>query len=217
MQITVSLELTTQLRPNLWLATLDPAQTLEVGPPLAQRGDVSIILVSDAAHDAETGRLNFPLSTASVLNLGQTNQAVIVSDGVSLSKVEKSQTVTTDDSMPRPAINLKSGDSECLRSLSALPKDIFQIGQKIVERIREIDSSGELKLEGKRYINRSDNFITIQPQFRLGDLLITVRGYVNVELPAASAIPGYSAFKINRRDQLAQALRLVNEAKRRGS
>lgn len=216
MRITVNVEDAAALSDGVWAATMEPSSVRNLAPPLSQIGGTTIVLIEETEFDATTKHLSFPLGSTRVLNLGSTSAAILVSAADAEMEAGASRRgAATSAGISTQAPRLGFGDRECLREVERLGSEIAGVGRQLVEHIRGLDPSGDLRHEGRRFINRSDNFVTLQPQPRVGEILVTIRGIVETKLKRASAVRGYSGFKVGRPTDLAEAQRVISAATRR--
>jgi hypothetical protein len=199
MRLTATIEAET-LAPGIWQADLAGSElTQKAG--LVRRGLPTILIVRDAAH--HQGELSFDFRGLEILSRGDDARALIL---------EPLQDTPATDSAMHADI---SGDEEFQSLLAPLAPVTQTLGRDLLERIREIDPDGELERRGRRFINRPDNFVALEPQTRLNQIIVHLRGDVSAKLQPVRSLNGYSAFKVTSEDDLLEIGSALGRAKRK--
>jgi len=195
---------------GLWRAKLSPCETGLFGPSDSRHGDWSVIAVAGPVHLEENASLSFDPSAARLLNVGATEQAIILA------------TVSESAEPPQPAAPVaapRGGDAHFLENL---PSELRSLGEALLSAIRS-HFAGQLRFHPKsrKYVETPDNFWTVTIQPRVRALQITIRGEPesfskprHVELK--HDMKSYSAFKLRSEQELSEALSIIRQAGARG-
>lgn len=198
---------------RVWSAPLSPAEVRLLGLSAPSTSDRTVLLLDgDPRFDTATGRLAFDPSAVKLLCAGTSNAAILLSaSNTNAAPLQASRTHKQSPSRP-------SGDAAFL---SSLPANLTDLGHALLDAVRS-KYAGELRLYPKsgRYVDTPDNFWTIKPQPRDVSFRITVRGtpesFAGVgPLQVGADQTGYSSFKIERMDQVALFLRLIEQVRRK--
>lgn len=201
-----------ELTPGVWSAAVPPAQVKLLGTAKASVGPRSVVLVSGAVFDADTGMLRFDLGDVTVLNLG-TSPALLA--------------VATSDrhEMPTGAEEgLEASGSGDREFLSLVERELNGVAQEAAKRIlSEVRQRypGDLQ-RGQRhnFKNTPDNFWYVIVQPRAQSLSITVRGAPDRFAPSTLELkddrPGYTRFSLKHLSEVKEALRVIEASKRKG-
>lgn len=198
MRLTATIE-AKGLADHVWQGNLRAAPLPDKGPSL-RRGLPTILVVRGAVYSADQGQLSFDFNGIEVLNRGDDARAIILA---------------AVDSEEAAIMGGPDGDQAYLSLLDRLPAEIRKTGRDLLERIRELDPDGTLEQRGRRFVNRPDNFVALEPQTRLNEIIVHLRGIVTSKLRPVSAQRGYSAFKVADRGDLLEAGSALGRAKRR--
>lgn len=214
MRITVEIINALSDFPAVWSAMLPPEQVRNLSTPLASVGEASIIVIEGAEYDATEHRLAFPFGGARVLNLGTTSQTVLVgaSDQTSVSAGSE---IAPNGVTRGPPLGL--GDREFLRFLcsSKVPDGLKEAGQQLAEFVRSLDPAGDLKHKPPRHVSFPDNWVTFQIQPQVREIMVTFKGAISTRLKSASARRPYQGFKVRGLEDVEEAKRVLQGAKRR--
>lgn len=208
MRIMVTIENVAEQTANLWTGSIAPGSVGRLGTALSNAGGTSVLLVEDAEFDEALERLSFPLGGARVLNLGTSDEAVFVAARLMEHAAPPSSAQAADH-------RLGFGDRDCVKAFARLPDDLQQAAREIVGHIRALDPNGDLTLKAPRYVNFPDNWVTLQAQPQVREILITFKGAVDTTLKSASARRPYQGFKVRGLDEVAEAKRVLSLAHRR--
>jgi hypothetical protein len=194
---------------GVWRARFSPAEVRMLGVNAPNTGDRTVLLLNGMPKYVESeSRLIFDPSHAKLLVSGSSDAAIFIATG-------STHLVNT---LSRGPAARAGGDAAFL---SALPKDLSELGRDLLDLVRST-SSGELKFYEKsgRYVESPDNFWTIKPQPRDVSFRITVRGvpesFKDVEsLELKPDQSGYSSFKVSRQIQLKAFSKLLGQIQRK--
>lgn len=212
MRITVTIENVTEQTPSLWTGSIAPESVRRLGAALSAAGKASVLLVEQAEFDAAEDRLSFPLGGARVLNLGATEEAIFVATSDIDQAVEA---VASRVSEPANDPRLGFGDRDCIKAFSRLPDELQEAARQLVAHIRALAPNGDLAHKPPRYVNFPDNWVTLQAQPQVREILITFKGAVETTLKSASARRPYQGFKVRGLGDVPEAKRLLSLAQRK--
>ena len=202
MKITATVENATSVADHVWYvpATLDQV----VQDATVERLDLPTILaVHEPQFDENEHTLQFDFTSADVLILGGRSHGSLVIQ----SSIREANAV-------RVPVKLH-GDEVFRNLLKSMAPHIRSAGEDLLSRVRELDPDGEFERHGRRFVNRPDNFVALEPQTRLNEIIVHVRGNVEVHLPPVSTQRGYSAFKVRSPNDLLEAGSALGRARRR--
>lgn len=207
MGVKISLENTTELDDGIWRSTLDRSELPAFGSSISRKGLVSIILLDNNPEFHQDKKiLQFKLSDVHILNMGSSSDVVFIKD----SNPKIIQTIEDDQAIPS-----KSGDNVFL---DKLPDELNELGTNLLKEIR-VWFAGNLifhKTSGK--FVESVNFWTVRIQPRDLSLRITVYGLPDSfevddkSIELKKDMSSYSAFKISKIDQVAEAVSIIKQA-----
>jgi hypothetical protein len=199
-----------QLSAGLWKAAMSPAHARMLAANPNSVGSVSVLmLTAEPIFDARAKTLSFTPESAHVLNIGSTDDAVVVLG----SSLQTSAGLESVHAAARPA--LASGDSAFLQQLSPA---LRELGTAFLQSVRKhFPGSLAFHPRSQKFVESPDNFWTVRIQPRDRSLRITVRGRpemfsttTDVELKADMG--SYSNFKIAAMNQIPAAIRIIREA-----
>ena len=196
----------TKLGDGTWRAPVSPADVDRLGRPLGREPGPSILYVS-AVTEVPDRTIIFPLSDAAVLNRGTLADALIVA------RVPNHHTGSIH-------YGEENGDESFVEEAAAAGEAVGEFAECMLEAIREVDPNGRLfAFPGRRFINKPDNFITLVPQPRVQELKVIVRGqpgdFRDAPEDLKSDQNGYSTFKIKSSTDLAPAIALLKQIRRK--
>jgi hypothetical protein len=213
MGLKILLEGASALGSGVWSAMLSPSELASwAGPNTPKSGAVNVVLLSrlrSPARDAEL--LSFEPSQARVLNLGTSGRTVVIFGDEEGTEGDEDQIVEH-----KFGPGVQQDDGAFLEDLSSLPSELATAGRALLEGMRKEFGGYFQRTRIGRYVNRPNNFWTVKIQPRDRSLRITVRGAPHrlprTTIPVQPDRNGYSTFKIDRPEQLDDALRLLQAA-----
>jgi hypothetical protein len=191
---------------GIWTAQLAPSEVLRLNDAKPMRTlRRSIVAVSGVEFDGSSNRLFVDPSKASVLNVGTTDQAVIIDVGPE----DHSGTVRLSEP------NL--GDEEFLRSCQRLlGEELCGMAKQLLAELRQKHQGHLHEGQARKWVNGPRNFVAITIQPRDRSLAVHVKGnpdeFVAPSLDIRPDRPSYSRFKLERHDQLSDAIQVVLSA-----
>jgi hypothetical protein len=207
MRITIDVMEMVSKSPPVWKAMLPPEQVRQLSAPLGSFGGASVILIDGPEYQSARHQLAFPFGSARVLNLGASDESLI------LGVAEK--TAIAESAFLSPGLSF--GDKSFLLALrsSRLSDDLKEAAEQLVSFVREEDPAGDLQHKGQRYVSFPDNWVTFQIQPQVREILVTYKGYVQSRLKSASARRPYHGFKLRGLQEIEEAKRVLRGATRR--
>jgi hypothetical protein len=206
MGLLFSLDEATPAGDGIWRASLRPAFLRALGPALQSDGALSVILVSESArYEPERKLLSFPAEAARVLNVGTSENALVIEDcATNVAPAGESK-----------ANSFKEVEQDFL---ATVPPAMSAIAKKLVAGVR-VHQNGRLELRepSGRWVDTPDNFWTIKVQPRVRTFRITLRGRpitfaTTSRIKVSDDRPGYSTFVLATEEQVSDAIQLIREA-----
>ncbi len=211
MTMTISLHDVTQIDSHVWRASIDRPETSIFKRASSHRiGQLTVILVhSPPKFDATANTLSFAPASATLLNQGFADQAIIIhSPSFSLHAP--------------PGERDKSSDGD-ERFLHFLRNDLTTIGTSLLRGVRKFFPQGTLVFHPKsgKYVESPHlcNFWTVRIQPRDKSLRITVYGTPeSFQLGDSSTVNlkkdmnSYSVFKVAHERQILDAIAIIKQA-----
>lgn len=197
--------------PDIWGARLAGAEVRRLGDPKSRLGLKSIISVSEARFVQETRQLSFSPEHAVVLNIGSTDDALIIDVGNDIS-VEAPRPIAKDlVSNHEP---LGSGDAaflaECRRLLNP---SLVKLGTEILQETRKHYPGKMVEGLARKWVNDPANFFALTIQNRDGSFAIHVKGSPNdftaPTLDIRQDRGSYCRFKLQEARQLQDAIKTI--------
>jgi hypothetical protein len=199
-----------------WLALVPPHQVAMLGAPKITRGTTSVLLASSPSFDDRTSQLSFDADSVMVLNLGTSPRTFVIDTIVSSDVLE----ARAQEKLEKAESQLGVGDREFLGLAERELRGEAQ--EAAVDLIREIRRRwpGDLKRgERNNFSNTPDNFWYVIVQPRAQSLSITVRGapdrFRSDVLELRVDRPGYTRFILKNPDDVPEALRIIEQSKRK--
>jgi hypothetical protein len=199
-----------------WLALVPPHQVAMLGQPKTTRGTTSVLLASSPYFDSDTAHLSFEADSVMVLNLGTTLRTFVIDTIVSTDVLESRERRKLQEVEGQSG----AGDREFLGLVERELRGEAQ--EAAVDLIREIRKRwpGDLKRgERNNFSNTPDNFWYVIVQPRVQSLSVTVRGapdrFKSDTLELRVDRPGYTRFLLKNPDDIPEALRIIEQSKRK--
>ncbi len=234
MGLKVTIEGATIIEQGIWKARLKPQEILAFGGCSSRSGPYSVLLLTTKADFNEPSKsITFDPNATRLLNVGTTNQIIIISgipspkevltrsDQPSVSKLPKvkipSKTPGRQNQIPDYELShaLSTGDK---LFLSELPPDMRSLGETLLSEVRS-QFKGELCYEPRagKFDETPEIFWTVKIQTEDKSLRITVRGTPDT-FPDLKGIDlnvdkfGYSAFVVTHMGQIPEAIAAIQQA-----
>lgn len=202
---------------HVWCASITPADVKRLGQPLQRFGSKSVIGVVDPTFNESTSTLSIYPEMARVLNIGGTNDALIIDIGTEIS--EQHLPVLMNMNVKELSQN-KRGDREFLDECRRILKEpLPNMVERILNEVRR-EFPGTLN-EGKhrKWVNYPENFLAITLQNRDQSFAVYVKGapesFQTPSLDIKQDRPGYSRFKLRDPRQLEDAIQTILSSARR--
>ena len=212
MALSITIQEVREIEAGIWRTRIAAKDLRMLGEPARQTGNRSVLLLSSPPiYDPQRGTLTFNSSEICILNLGCSQDTVLVA-GAALEP--------SADGLDHPAqIEPQSSGDQLF--LSDLPVDLKDLGKSFLRMIRD-EFKGELRFHSRsgKYVESPDNFWTVRIQTRDKSLRVTVRGRpeslgTSGSLELANDMSGYSSFKISSVAQLGEALTIFRKVTRK--
>ena len=233
MGLKVTIEGATGIGKGIWKARLKPQETSAFGDCSSKSGPYSVLLLNTQADfNTHSQSITFDPHATRLLNVGTTNQIIIIS-GTPFQKevaqpfelpsdTQPAKTpVTPDKSVQEqtPAYELSQALSTGDKLfLSELPPELRHLGETLLSEVRS-HFKGELSYEPRsaKFDETPEIFWTVKIQPEDPSLRITVRGTPD-NFPDLEDIDlkvdkfGYSAFVITNNNQIPGAVTAIQQA-----
>lgn len=243
LKLTITIDGAKHLDMGIWMAKLEPDEVATLGKCENRSGPFSVLLLdSEVDYDEKTQTLTFNPNATCLLNIGGTEQILVLSSkdkkpvskpvaapsapdkapsfessepsGEKASTEEQHEEMTADTELSK---RLATGDK---LFLSELPADMRGLGETLLSEIRGI-IPGELNFEPRsaKFDETPEIFWTIKILPSEKALRLTVRGTPET-FEQTSGIDlkldkfGYSAFHITRVAQVPGAIALLKQAQK---
>jgi hypothetical protein len=231
MGLKVTIEGARRLAEGVWTARISPRDLTVFGPCTSRLGDWTVVLLGGIVpYDEDRKLLSIEPATAHVLNVGASEQALLLFDNTVYRPPSKGLILGASEQAPllgrsatpagSQARAIPAGDAAFLASL---PPELKRLGEELLRAVRA-EFPGELKYYrlGGRFVEKPDNFWTVKVQPRDRSLVVTVRGRPGSfdslslrQLVLKRDMGSYSRFKIREESQLQEAMKVIREARRR--
>ena len=217
MIMSITIEEVSKIYEGIWKSNINPVELQTIGLCTKFYGDYNIILINKPyVYDKDKHYLNFSLTSMNILNIGNSNETIIIDAEINNSFKKK---ILDDTKKVNMETVFYKGDKLFLQTLDSfvkLPPDIKYIGKSILIEVRKF-YKGELKYyeNSKKYIEFPDNFWTIKIQQVDRSLRITARGDANFlrdkvnSIEINADIHGFLSFKISEKSQINDALKII--------
>ena len=240
LKVTITIDGAKRIEQGLWKATLKPEEAATLGECDSSSGPFSVLLLeSTFDYDLQTQSLTFDPSASRLLNIGSTDQVILLS-GEPVRAVKTAPTAPTPrrpaqarESRPKPKPSVAAAASnntpeielsQALSTgdklfLSELPAQMRSLGELLLSGVRK-EFPGELSYEPRaaKFDETPEIFWTVKIQPQDKTLRITVRGVpesfktaagLNVQLDKF----GYSFFILSELEQVQGALELIRQGR----
>jgi hypothetical protein len=213
MTISLTIPNVSALDPGVWKAKLPPDDLRFLGGGATRLGPLSVLLILDSvSFDRASSTLSFSPANARVLNLGSTENALIVESRTSGEAHERPSTALPD-------LPAAGGDADFI---AALPSSLRSFGAELLMLVRE-SYPGALRFFPKsgKYVESPDNFWTVRIQTRDQSFRVTVRGrpedFLTVgDIQLSPDMTGYSSFKLSAPSQLTDFMKILQQVPKKG-
>jgi hypothetical protein len=207
-----------QVGAAVWFSPMIAEEVRLIGGMQTTLGARTVIAVLNPVFREAESRLEVEPSACHVLNLGKGAGAYFIDLGAEVPSHLPSAELA--DSGDRPLPMMKPGDRAFLEKISRMSPELQQAGTRILSAVRRQVPQGELRLEGKRFVERPDNFWTVTPQPREPSLAITLRGkpdrFSSSRVDVRKDRRPYSRLKVTRDSDVEEVIRIILSAKRKG-
>jgi hypothetical protein len=212
MSLRLTIENVQAFGPDIWGAHLTGAEVRRLGEPKVRGGRRSIISVTDARFAQEARLLSFSPEHAAVLNIGSSDNALIIDIGNDASAEIESP--HTKNNAPRPE-PLGSGDAaflaECRRLF--LNPSLVKMGTGLLQEVRKRYPGKMVEGKARKWVNHPANFLALTIQNRDQSFAIHVKGrshdFTAPTLDIRRDRGSYCRFKLEQERQLQDAIKVI--------
>jgi hypothetical protein len=207
MPVKVIIESVKSINDSIWSADLDHADLAVLSTAKSKIGKMNILYLpqTEKPHSGSEELLLDPRDII-FLNSGASSKAILIFG----EKVENSRD-------QKKSSNYFGNDELFSKEMLQLSKPLQDLGNELVNRIRQIFPGYFIKSKNGRYVNQPDNFWTIKIQPNDQSFAITVRGksfeFRNIDdIKILDDRPGFSRFKIEDYRQLESAIKIISKS-----
>jgi hypothetical protein len=218
MSLRHTIENVTVCGPQVWTASLTAAEVRRLGEPKSRTGQRSVVAIRDAHFDAEAHLLSFSPEKATALNIGSTDETLIIDIGNVLPAsledvpVERHAERSHNVEPPEP---LGSGDAaflaECRRHFRK--ESLVRMGTELLAEIRKHYPGKLIEGQARKWVNYPGNFVALTIQNRDQSFAIHVKGRPeDFKAPTLDIRPDrgtYCRFKLETERQYQDAAQVV--------
>ena len=232
MSLKLTIEGAKLIEKGVWKARLKPEETSAFGKCSSRSGPYTVLLLdAKVGFNERAQNITFDPSATRLLNIGSTDQIIILRGGPSQIPVaanveqpmpgkpptkEKQQNITAQKKIPDHELGtaLSTGDK---LFLSELPPELRELGETLLSSVRS-EFKGELRYEPRsaKFDETPEIFWTVKIQPQDKSLRLTVRGVPDT-FPSIEGIDlkmdkfGYSAFVITHKGQVSGAVSAIRQ------
>ncbi|MGY3412469.1 hypothetical protein ACVWZV_008582 [Bradyrhizobium sp. GM5.1] len=184
------------------------------------KGARSVLLIANPSFNSSTAQLEFERTDVTVLNLGTSEDTVVVKSagGSSATAANKTENPAIPH-VPTFHIPLAPGDEAFLRKVQQeMPKNMAAAAERLLIGVRKHHPGNLKEGDRRRFTETPDNFWMILVQPRKQNFYISVRGAPKWHTAKQFNItsgrnPNYSAFYLSDEAHVQEALDIVLRAK----
>jgi hypothetical protein len=206
---------------DIWLAKVPPHDIRGLGNAGQSKGARSVLLIANPSFDTSTHRLEFERTDVTILNLGTSEDTVIVkSAGEPATAANRTENHSAAIShVPTSHIPLAPGDEAFLRKVrQEMSKSMAAAAELLLTSVRKHHPGNLKEGDRRRFTETPDNFWMILIQPRAQNFYISVRGAPKRHAAKQIKIlpgrnPNYSAFYLSDEAHVQEALDIVLQAK----
>jgi hypothetical protein len=214
MSYVISIPEAQNIAPGIWSARIPPSDLRRLGQARSQSGARSIVGAVGQSPALLDGALSVAPADIVILNLGTTEETLVLHLGQSLVS-EGPRIMQTQITHSNNGSVFERGDEQFIASCKSngLPDALVTGITELLERVRA-EYDGELH-EGlhRKWVNYPDNFVAITIQNRDRSFAMNVKGRPDQFLKGSLALkpdrPGYTRFKVTRPTELKEATEIV--------
>jgi len=195
-----------QIGPGAWVAPLTPHDVRRFSKAPHTKGDRSIIGIEAPKFEAKTGTLSASLDTVFTVNLGKSNEAVLID----LSLQEDSITQLADEKKIPVSPSDEKFHAACQLHL---PDNTTYIIQQILHNVRQYHNDKLIEGEGRKWTTEPHNFLAITIQNRKKQFLVSVKAnpshYAFRKIELKRSRPPYCEFHLHSPSQIDEATQII--------
>lgn len=210
MALMMSVSAAVQIEEGVWRVSLPPADVKHLGVGHTTTGSVSILGAHSPEYDSQSRILLMRPTDVDVFNVGDTDRALVID----LGDRSPHPDAATKPSIAEGFRSSRGGDEafveECRRHLS---DRLVRMAQQLLRQVR-LQFPGELREgQARKWVNSPNNFLAMTIQNRDQSFAIYIRGrpqdFSVRTLDIRDDRPGYCRFKLQRQDQLDEAIDVI--------
>ena len=200
---------------GVWAAELTPAEVRRFGDGKSSFGAKSVLGVTHPDFSQETLTLSLDPDDASVLNIGNSNEALIVDLGMSnVTQTHSEQGIKAGGELAKKANPTGRSDeaflAECQRHLD---EHLVGMAERLLSAVRERYPGHLHEGLARKWVNRPGNFVALIIQNRDQSFAVHVKGkpkdFSAPSLDIKRDRGSYSRFKLTHENQLDDTIRVV--------
>lgn len=202
----------------IWLVSVPPHEVQLLGAPKSVHGTRTVIMADGVRFHEEAQTLQVDASGLSVLNLGTSQQAVVL--GAAIEADASTTIIEPRRDVQSVTSKLGRGDQEFVGLVNNLLRDEARsAATQILLEVRRRHPGDFQRGKRSNFKNTPDNFWYAIVQPRVQSLSITVRGHVDRfradQLELKKDRPGYTRFALRHPDEVSEALDIIQQSKRK--
>jgi hypothetical protein len=200
---------------GVWVAELTPAEVRRFGDGKSSVGAKSVLGVTQPDFSREALTLSLDPDHASVLNIGTTNEALIIDLGIiDERQAHSGEGITAGGDRWREANPTGKGDqaflAECRRHLD---ERLVGLAERLLSAVRERYPGNLHEGLARKWVHQPGNFVALTIQNRDQSFAVHVKGrpmdfsapFLDIKADRGS----YSRFKLKHENQLKDTIRVV--------
>jgi hypothetical protein len=217
----LSAKVLTSLGDDIWRTKIEPSSIRRLGTPKAQEGKQSIVATLDNPIDRISGSLVLFDHKVIVLNLGTTEDVIVIKLGQT--KEQRTPATTPSQHQSQTGGALQRGDAQFIVACRhhQLPSDMINAMEFVLKRVRAEFPGYLVEGQNRKWVNHPDNFVAITIQNKDLSFAIHVKGrtdqFGHTSLLLKADRPGYIRFKTNSASDVQKAGDIILRSARHSS
>lgn len=214
----IQIENAKKIAEGLWEVKLNPSEIRMLGSCSNSYLETSVLMAEKVtvSNGISEDVLVIDHNFIHVLNIGNSPRTLILEEMKANSVVEgrvpNANTFFADKKQYE-----SSGEAKFFREL---PESLKELGVNLLQEIRQHFNGHLTYTESGKYVESPKNFWTVKIQPRDVSLAVTVKGrpdtFINTKsIELKNDRPGYSRFKLVKKDQLTDAVNIIKQASRK--
>lgn len=200
---------------GVWVAKLTPAEVRHFGDGKSSHGAKSVLGVTQPDFRQEALTLSLDPDNASVLNIGTSNEALIVDLGMSdVTQTHPEEGIKDGGERAKKANPTGKGDEAFLAECRYhLDECLVGMAERLLSTVRERYPGNLHEGLARKWVNQPGNFVALTIQNRDQSFAVHVKGKPkDFSAPSLNIKPdrgSYSRFKLKHENQLDDTIRVV--------